>query len=84
MPPQTIDEVLTELDQIILHARNERSRLGFFSTLYRNVTILRNCKKSPRCYACRHPALRVSGSCGEQILENELRLEPESSSSFSS
>ena len=38
MPPQTIDEVLTELDQIILRARNERDRLGFFATLYRNVT----------------------------------------------
>jgi hypothetical protein len=39
MPPQTIDEVLTELDQIILRARNERDRVGFFATLYRNVTI---------------------------------------------
>jgi Family of unknown function (DUF5995) len=39
MPPQTIDEILTELDQIILRARNERDRLGFFATLYRNVTI---------------------------------------------
>jgi hypothetical protein len=39
MPPQTIDEVLTELDQIILRARNEQDRLGFFATLYRNVTI---------------------------------------------
>jgi Family of unknown function (DUF5995) len=39
MTPQTIDEVITELDQIILRARNERSRLGFFPTLYRNVTI---------------------------------------------
>jgi Family of unknown function (DUF5995) len=39
MPPQTIDEVLTELDQIILRAREERDRLGFFATLYRNVTI---------------------------------------------
>src|SRR6266851_378283 len=39
MPPQTIDDVLIELDQIILRARNERSRLGFFPTLYRNVTI---------------------------------------------
>lgn len=37
MPPQTIDEVLTELDQIILRARTERDRLGFFATLYRNV-----------------------------------------------
>ena len=39
MPPQTIDEVLIELDQIILHAREQRDRLGFFATLYRNVTI---------------------------------------------
>ena len=39
MPPQTIDEVLTELDQIIHRARNEQDRLGFFATLYRNVTI---------------------------------------------
>lgn len=39
MPPQTIDDVLTELDQIILSARNEQDRLGFFATLYRNVTI---------------------------------------------
>jgi hypothetical protein len=37
--PQTIDEVLIELDHIIHRARNERSRLGFFATLYRNVTI---------------------------------------------
>lgn len=39
MTPQTIDEVLAELDQIILRARNDRDRLGFFATLYRNVTI---------------------------------------------
>jgi hypothetical protein len=39
MTPQTIDDVLTELDQIILRARNDRDRLGFFATLYRNVTI---------------------------------------------
>ena len=39
MTPQTIDEILTELDQIILRARNERDRLGFFATLYRNVTL---------------------------------------------
>ncbi len=39
MPPQTIDEVLVELDQIILQCRNEQSRLGFFTALYRNVTI---------------------------------------------
>jgi Family of unknown function (DUF5995) len=39
MTPQTIDEVPAELDQIILRARNDRDRLGFFATLYRNVTI---------------------------------------------
>src|SRR5205814_2559328 len=39
MTPQTIDEVIAQLDQIILHARNEHSRLGLFATLYRNVTI---------------------------------------------
>jgi hypothetical protein len=39
MPPQTIDEVLVELDQIILRARQDQSRLGYFATLYRNVTI---------------------------------------------
>jgi hypothetical protein len=39
MPPQTIDEILIELDQIILRARQDRSRLGYFATLYRNVTI---------------------------------------------
>jgi hypothetical protein len=39
MAPGTIDDVLTELDAIILRARNERSRLGYFATLYRNVTL---------------------------------------------
>jgi hypothetical protein len=38
MPPQTIDEVLAGLDQLILRARSEQSRLGFFAALYRNVT----------------------------------------------
>lgn len=39
MPAQTIDEVLAELDVVILRAREERNRLGYFATLYRNVTI---------------------------------------------
>ncbi len=39
MAPQTIDEVLAELDQIIHWARDGHSRLGFFAALYRNVTI---------------------------------------------
>ena len=38
-PPQTIDEVLHELDQIILNCRTAASRFGFFAALYRNVTI---------------------------------------------
>lgn len=38
-PPQTIDEVLQQLDQIIFTCRKDSSRLGFFATLYRNVTI---------------------------------------------
>ncbi len=38
-PPKTIDEVLQQLDQIIFTCRKESSRLGFFATLYRNVTI---------------------------------------------
>ena len=37
--PQTVDEVLERLDQIIFTCRQERSRLGYFATLYRNVTI---------------------------------------------
>ena len=38
-PPHSIDEVLQQLDQIIFTCRKENSRLGFFATLYRNVTI---------------------------------------------
>ena len=37
--PQTIDEILERLDQVILVCRQHRSRLGYFATLYRNVTI---------------------------------------------
>jgi hypothetical protein len=39
MPAQTIDEVIAQLDVIIKRAREEASRLGYFATLYRNVTI---------------------------------------------
>jgi len=39
MPPQTIDEVIAQLDLIIQRARAEGSRLGYFATLYRNVTL---------------------------------------------
>jgi Family of unknown function (DUF5995) len=38
-PPKTIDEVLQRLDQVIYTCRKDSSRLGFFATLYRNVTI---------------------------------------------
>src|SRR3982074_2070477 len=37
--PKTIDEVLQQTDQVIFTCRKESSRLGFFATLYRNVTI---------------------------------------------
>ncbi len=39
MPAQTIDEVLAQTDEIILRTRREQNRLGYFATLYRNVTI---------------------------------------------
>ena len=39
MTPQTIDEVIAQLDLIIERARSAQSRVGFFATLYRNVTI---------------------------------------------
>ncbi|MGI9165460.1 MAG: DUF5995 family protein [Pyrinomonadaceae bacterium] len=39
MPAQTIDEVIARLDDIIKRARADMSRLGFFATLYRNVTL---------------------------------------------
>jgi len=39
MPAQTIDEVLAQLDEVILRARQESSRRGYFATLYRNVTL---------------------------------------------
>lgn len=37
--PQTIDEVLEQLDQVIFTCRKDSNRLGYFATLYRNVTI---------------------------------------------
>ena len=37
--PQTIDEVIGALDQIISTCRQENSRSGFFAALYRNVTL---------------------------------------------
>jgi hypothetical protein len=39
MPARNIDEVIVELDEIIARCRLERSRLGFFAVLYRNVTL---------------------------------------------
>ncbi len=39
MPAHTIDEVVEYLDDSIALARRERSRLGYFAALYRNVTI---------------------------------------------
>jgi hypothetical protein len=42
MPAQNIDEVITQLSQIIDHSRSEPNRLGrlgFFAALYRKVTI---------------------------------------------
>jgi hypothetical protein len=39
MPAQTIDEVLAQLDEIIFNARRDRSRIGYFATIYRNATI---------------------------------------------
>lgn len=39
MPAQTIDQVIAQLDAIIARASAERSRLGFFAVLYREVTV---------------------------------------------
>ncbi len=35
---RTIDEVIVRLDDVIAAARRDRSRLGYFAVLYRNVT----------------------------------------------
>lgn len=39
MPAQTIDQVIAALDVIIAKAIEQRSRLGFFAVLYREVTV---------------------------------------------
>lgn len=39
MPTRTIDEVIAQLDEVIARSRRERSRLGYFALLYRNVTV---------------------------------------------
>src|SRR5215208_5052232 len=38
MAARTIDEVLEQLDEIVDLAHREKSRLGYFAALYRNVT----------------------------------------------
>ena len=38
MPAATIDAVLSRLDEIVERARRERSRIGYFAALYRDVT----------------------------------------------
>lgn len=38
VPPQSIDEVLAELDRTIGEARRQESRRGYFAALYRDVT----------------------------------------------
>ena len=38
-PAKTIDEVIEQLDEIIARSHSEQSRLGYFATLYRNVTV---------------------------------------------
>jgi hypothetical protein len=38
-PCQTIGQVIAQLDQVIERCICERSRLGYFATLYRNVTV---------------------------------------------
>lgn len=39
MPAKTIDDVIDRLDDIIATARREKSRVGYFATLYRQVTV---------------------------------------------
>ncbi len=39
MPPKTIDDIIDQLNGIIADARAGEERIGFFATLYRNVTI---------------------------------------------
>jgi len=38
VPCQSIDEVITQLDCIIAHCAQHHNRLGYFATLYRDVT----------------------------------------------
>lgn len=38
-PCQTIDEVISRLDEMIARCKHEQSKLGYFAALYRNVTV---------------------------------------------
>ena len=38
-PAKTVDEVIEQLNEIIALSHSEQSRLGYFASLYRNVTI---------------------------------------------
>ena len=38
-PNQTIDDVIAQMDQVIERCIRERSKLGYFAVLYRNVTV---------------------------------------------
>lgn len=38
MPPESIDEVLTRLDDVIVDARQRGRQIGYFAALYRDVT----------------------------------------------
>jgi hypothetical protein len=39
LPCRTIGDVIAQLDQVIEYCAKERSRLGYFAALYRNVTV---------------------------------------------
>ena len=39
MQAQTIDDVIKQLDDIILWAKANKNRLGYFAALYRRVTV---------------------------------------------
>ncbi|MEK7325664.1 MAG: DUF5995 family protein, partial [Chloroflexota bacterium] len=39
MTAENIDQVISQLDDIIATARREKSRAGYFAALYRKVTV---------------------------------------------
>ena len=39
MPPETINDVIAQMDLVIERCMRERSKLGYFAVLYRNVTV---------------------------------------------